>query len=128
MERAPGVTLIHAKDHPVLRDAVAWQLTEVRYALPRRGDARVVLGVSRSGESLQLRFEGVDEFSVTAGFPDPPASGDRVGVRILDVTHLQWEGVTVRVESSCGGLSFWARSVRIAEGLSLAPRRRPRGE
>ena len=125
MERAPGVTLIHAKDHPVLRDAVAWQLTEVRYALPRRGDARVVLGVSRSGESLQLRFEGVDEFSVTAGFPDAPASGDRVGVRILDVTHLQWEGVTVRVESSCGGLSFWARSVRIAEGLS-APRRRAR--
>jgi hypothetical protein len=125
VERAPGVTLIHAKDHPVLRDAVAWQLTEVRYALPRRGDARVVLGVSRSGESLQLRFEGVDEFSVTAGFPDAPASGDRVGVRILDVTHLQWEGVTVRVESSCGGLSFWARSVRIAEGLS-APRRRAR--
>jgi hypothetical protein len=125
VERAPGVTLIHAKDHPVLRDAVAWQLTEVRYALPRRGDARVVLGVSRSGESLQLRFEGVDEFSVTAGFPDAPASGDRVGVRILDVTHLQWEGVTVRVESSCGGLSFWARYVRIAEGLS-APRRRAR--
>jgi len=125
VERAPGVTLIHAQDHPVLRDAVAWQLTEVRYALPRRGDARVVLGVSRSGESLQLRFEGVDEFSVTAGFPDAPASGDRVGVRILDVTHLQWEGVTVRVESSCGGLSFWARSVRIAEGLS-APRRRAR--
>ncbi|MEI8370272.1 MAG: hypothetical protein WCJ31_17720 [Planctomycetia bacterium] len=125
MERAPGVTLIHAKDHPVLRDAVAWQLTEVRYALPRRGDARVVLGVCRADESLQLRFEGVDEFSVTSGFPNAPASGDRVGVRILDVTHLQWNGVTVRVESSCGGLSFWARSVRIAEGLS-APRRRVR--
>ncbi|MCY3014151.1 MAG: hypothetical protein NT171_05535 [Planctomycetota bacterium] len=125
MERASGVTLTHAKDHPVLRDAVAWQLTEVRYALPRRGDARVVLGVCRSGESLQLHFEGVDEFAVMPGFPDAPASGDRVGVRILDVTHLQWEGVTVRVESSCGGLSFWARSVRIAEGLS-APRRRAR--
>ena len=125
MERAPGVTLIHAKDHPVLRDAVAWQLTEVRYALPRRGDARVVVGLHRADESLQLCFEGVDEFSVTAGFPDAPNSGERVRVRILDVTHLQWNGVTVRVESSCGGLSFWARSVRIAEGLS-APRRRVR--
>ena len=125
MERAPGVTLIHAKDHPVLRDAVAWQLTEVRYALPRRGNARVVLGFHRADESLQLCFEGVDEFSVTAGFPDAPNSGERVRVRILDVTHLQWNGVTVRVESSCGGLSFWARSVRIAEGLS-APRRRAR--
>ena len=125
MERASGVTLTHAKDHPVLRDAVAWQLTEVRYALPRRGDARVVLGVCRADESLQLRFEGVDDFAVTSGFPNAPPCGNRVGVRILDVTHLQWNGVTVRVESSCGGLSFWARSVRIAEGLS-APRRRAR--
>ena len=128
MERASSVKLIHAKDHPVLRDAVAWQLTEVRYALPRRGDARVVLGVCRADESLQLRFEGVDDFAVTSGFPDTPASGHRVGVRILDVTHLQWNGVTVRVESTRGGLSFWARSVRIAEGLPLAPRRRLRGE
>jgi hypothetical protein len=118
--------LIHAKDHPVLRDAVAWHVTEVRYALPRRGDARVVLGLHRAEESLLLRFEGVDEFSVMAGFPESPASEDQVRVRILDVTHLQWNGVTVRVESSCGGLSFWARSVRIAEGLSAAPRRRAR--
>ena len=109
----------------MLRDAVDWHLTEVRYALPRRGDARVVLGLRRAEESLQLRFEGVDEFSVTSGFPDAPSSGEQAGVRILDVTHLQWNGVTVRVESSCGGLSFWARSVRIAEGLS-APRRRVR--
>jgi hypothetical protein len=117
--------LIHAKDHPVLRDAVAWNLTEARYALPRCGDARVVLGLHRGEESLQLRFEGVDEFSVVSGFPESRASDLQVMVRILDVTHLQWNGVTVRVESSCGGLSFWARSVRIAEGLS-APRRRAR--
>ena len=110
----------------MLRDAVAWHVTEVRYALPRRGDARVVLGLHRAEESLLLRFEGVDEFSVMAGFPESPASEDQVRVRILDVTHLQWHGVTVRVESSCGGLSFWARSVRIAEGLSAAPRRRAR--
>jgi len=117
--------LIHAKDHPVLRDAIAWHVTEVRYALSRRGNARVVLGLRRGEESLQLRFEGVDEFSVVAGFPESRASDVQVRVRILDVTHLQWEGVTVRVESSCGGLSFWARSVQIAEGLS-APRRRAR--
>ena len=117
--------LIHAKDHPVLRDAVAWHVTEVRYALSRRGNARVVLGLHRADASLQLRFEGVDEFSVVSGFPDAPNCGERVGVRILDVTHLQWEGVTVRVESSCGGLSFWARSVQIAEGLP-APRRKAR--
>lgn len=117
--------LIHAKDHPVLRDAIDWLVKELRYTLPQRGDARVVLGLHRAEESLLLRFEGVDEFSVMSGFPDAPNSGDRVGVRILDVTHLQWNGVTVRVESSCGGLSFWARSVRIAEGLA-APRRRAR--
>jgi hypothetical protein len=118
--------LIHAKDHPVLRDAIAWHVTEVRYALSRRGNARVVLGLRRGEESLHLRFEGVDDFSVVSGFPDAPNCGEPVGVRILDVTHLQWACVTVRVESSCGGLSFWARSVQIAEGLS-APRkaRRP---
>ena len=124
MERTSGVMLIHAKDHPVLRDAIAWHVTEVRYALSRRGNARVVLSLHRAEESLQLRFEGVDEFSVVSGFPDAPNCGERVGVRILDVTHLQWDGVTVRVESSCGGLSFWARSVQIAAGLT--PRRRAR--
>jgi len=118
--------LIHAKDHPVLHDAVDWHLTDVRYALPRRGDARVVLGLHRAKESLQLRFEGADEFSVMSGFPDAPNSGDQIRVRILDVTHLQWNGITIRVESSCGGLSFWARSVRIAEGLPAGPRRRAR--
>lgn len=118
--------LIHAKDHPVLQDAVAWHLTEVRYALPRRGDARVVLGLHRSEESLQLRFEGVDDFSVTSGFPESPASDDQVRVRILDVTHLQWDGVTVRVESSCGGLAFWAGSVRMTEGVPVGQRRRSR--
>lgn len=123
MERASSVMLIHAKDHPVLRDAVAWHVTEVRYALPQRSNARVILGLRRADEALQLRFEDVDEFSVTSGFRDPPTSGDRVGVRILDVTHLQWEGVTVRVESACGGLSFWARSVRIGEGVAATKRR-----
>ena len=126
MERTAGVTLIHAKDHPVLRDAVAWQLTEIRYSMSRRGDARVDLAVCRDGESLHLRFEGVDEFVVTSGFPGATAPADRVGVRILDVTHLQWEGVSVRVESSCGGLSFWAGAVRIGDGVPAGRRRRPR--
>jgi hypothetical protein len=117
--------LIHAKDHPVLRDAIAWHVTEVRYALSRRGNARVVLSLHRAEESLQLRFEGVDEVSVVSGFPESQACDRQVRVRILDVTHLQWACVTVRVESSCGGLSFWARSVQIAAGLS-APRRRAR--
>ncbi len=125
MERTSGVMLIHAKDHPVLRDAIAWHVTEVRYALSRRGNARVVLSLHRAEESLQLRFEGVDEVSVVSGFPESQACDRQVRVRILDVTHLQWACVTVRVESSCGGLSFWARSVQIAAGLS-APRRRAR--
>ena len=116
--------LIHAKDHPVLRDAVAWLVKELRYTIPPRGDARVILSLRRADESLQLRFEGVDEFSVVSGFPESQACDRQVRVRILDVTHLQWACVTVRVESSCGGLSFWARSVQIAEGLT--PRRRAR--
>lgn len=124
MERASSVMLIHAKDHPLLRDAVAWLVKELRYTIPQQGDARVVLALWRGDESLQLRFEGVDEFSVVSGFPESRACDRQVRVRILDVTHLQWDGVTVRVESSCGGLSFWARSVQIAEGLT--PRRRAR--
>ncbi len=123
MERASSVMLIHAKDHPVLRDAVSWHVAEMRYALPQRGEARVVLGLRRADEALQMHFEGVDEFFVTSEFRDPPTSGDRVGVRILDVTHLQWDGVTIRVESACGGLSFWARSVRIGEGVPATKRR-----
>ena len=74
---------------------------------------------------LGTLLECFDEFSVVSGFPESQACDRQVRGRILDVTHLQWACVTVRVESSCGGLSFWARSVQIAAGLS-APRRRAR--
>jgi len=123
VERTPSVILTHAKEHPVLRHATVWRLTEVRYSLTRRRTAIVVLGLRSADEVIRLRFEGVEEFSVESGFRDATVPGDWVGVRILDVSHLQWDGVTVRVDSTCGGLGFWARSVRIAAGVPVSPRR-----
>ena len=126
MERLSSVTLIHAKDHPVLRDSVTWRLSQLRYSLSPRGETRVVLGLCREGEATRLRFDGVDEFFVASDFPGARVSGSPVRVKILDVAHLQWEGVSIRVESECGGLSFWAWSVQITEGMPAASRRRSR--
>ena len=123
MERIPSVMLTHAKEHPVLHDAGAWQPSDVRYTLTSRGAAVVILRLTSAEAAIRLRFEGVTEFAVQSCFRDATAPGGRVGVRILDVSHLQWEGVTVRVETSCGGLSFWAGEVRV-EGVGTPARRR----
>lgn len=104
----PPVTLVHAKDHPVLVDAPAWTVAEmqVHYAGPPQGQARVSLTLVRGRQRRRLEFAAVADFAMTAAFTADPSP-----LRILDVTHLQWSGVAVRVQSACGGLGFWAASV-----------------
>ena len=116
VEPVRAVTLIHAKDHPVLSHASSWSVEGVSF-LSRTpiGEARVDLRLCRDCESVRLWFDGVDDFTVAAGFP---AAG--AGVRILDVSHLQWQGVSIRVESSCGRLGYWARSVHIGDSRDNA--------
>lgn len=123
MERIPSVMLTHAKEHPVLPNAGDWHPSEVRFSLTSRNAAVVMLRLTSAGASIRLRFDGVTEFALQSCFRDATAPDGRVGVRILDVSHLQWEGVTVRVDSSCGGLSFWAGEVRV-DGEGKSSRRR----
>lgn len=125
MERIPSVMLTHAKEHPVLRDAGAWHPSEVRFSLTHRGAAVVMLRLTSSGGSIRLRFDGVTDFALQSCFREATAPDGRIGVRILDVSHLQWEGITVRVDSTCGGLSFWAGEVRV-DGEETSSRRRSR--
>lgn len=97
--------LIHAKDHPVLDPPAPWSVDDVRVSLPDEGDgACVLLLVRRDRTCLRLQFDGVTDLTLLSGRPASP-------VRILDVTHIQWHGVTVRVETASGDLGFWAGSV-----------------
>lgn len=114
----PPVTLVHAKDHPVLADAPAWTVAEVQlhYSGPPRGHGQVVVTIVRQRQRRRLEFPAVADFTMTAAFISDPSP-----LRILDVTHLQWSGIAVRVESQCGGLGFWAASVSSARAPA-APR------
>jgi hypothetical protein len=107
VERVPDVMLIHAKVHPVLGDAPSWKVEGLHLSLSHHESA-VVVRLARGEESIELRFDGVDDFTVAGNFPE---AGSRL--RILDVSHLLWQGVSIRVESVGPGLGFWAGAVTI---------------
>lgn len=112
------VTLVHAKDHPVLADAPSWTVAEVQlhyHGLPL-AHGHVVVTLVRERQRRRLEFPAVADFTMTAAFTADPSP-----LRILDVTHLQWSGIAVRVESRCGGLGFWAASVSSSRAAA-APR------
>lgn len=120
------VTLVHAKDHPVLESPLSWRVMEARLHCPRdmAETIRVELVLAGEGKLRLLRFDGVADFSLTQAVIG-------TSVRVLDVTHLQWRGIDVRVESICGSLGFWARSVteeRVAEKRSPIPPERNRAK
>lgn len=107
------VSLVHAKDHPVLPESASWRLHWLRLDLETsHGDTgtRVEMVLRREDRSLRMRCDGVADFAMRCDVVD-------VALRILDVTHLQWSGIAVRVESVCGALGFWAASV-VAEGTA----------
>lgn len=128
MQRAPDVTLIHAKVHPVLGDSPAWTVEGLHLKLVQGGAGGVgvvVVSLRRDADTIELCFDGVVDFAVAGNFPE---AGSRL--RILDVTHLLWQGVSIRVESVGPGLGFWARSVTIPDVAgrrhrATKPRSRP---
>lgn len=111
-EHSSSVRLTHARTHPVLDAAAPWSVEDVALSTADdTGRLRVTLLVSREDERHRLRFEGVTDLALRSGRPALP-------VRILDVTHLQWRGVAVRVETECGDLGFWAGGVVMLDGDS----------
>jgi len=100
---------VHAKDHPVLGDAPAWTVSEVQfhYSGPPQGHGHVVITLVRDQKRRRIEFPSVADFTMTTAFTADPSP-----LRILDVTHLQWSGVSVRVESQCGGFGFWAAAAK----------------
>lgn len=93
----------------MLSSPLEWRVAEVRLQCSRDTDdtIRVEIEVVRERERRTFRFDGVVDLSIAQA-----VSGS--SVRILDVTHLKWRGIDVRVESVCGSLGFWAEAVTIA--------------
>jgi len=122
VEPPKPVTLVHSKEHPVLSDAVSWGVESVRIEVARKSPAagRAWLVLRRGRETIRLRFDGVTDLAMRPGFLDTT-----VAVRILDVSHLLWQHVTVRVESACGTLGFWAAAAAVEKGLAAEARPAP---
>lgn len=99
-----NLSLVHAKDHPILAGAAAWSVCDIGLHCTEAGGVAVVLALSTAAQRRILRFDGVTDFVLAGGLSSS-------AVRIVDVTHLQWQGVNLRVESSCGSLAFWAATV-----------------
>lgn len=111
-EDVGSVRLLHARTHPVLDATAPWSVQGVQLSTAGgQGRVRVTLLVTREGVRQRLRFDGVTDLTLRSGRPALP-------VRILDVTHLQWRGVAVRVETECGELGFWAGSVVALDGTA----------
>jgi hypothetical protein len=98
-----------APDHPILQEPWSYTVTGVSVVYP--GEPRedsLSLSLSRDGVKVELHFTGITGLEIDDGFPY-----SCMGLEILDISHLHWDGIRVRVEGyePAPGIRFWARSV-----------------
>lgn len=102
--------LADAPDHAVLAEPWAYTVEGLRVSFGHSDQAHSSLDLflSRDGAQVCLRFSGVSDLEIDAGFPY-----SYMGIEILNVSHLQWERINVRVEGfePAPGIRFWASSV-----------------
>ena len=98
------------RDHPVLPEAWRHQIVGLRLELKPRDGAEPFLDLTLElgGARRTLRFFSPQSLEIEEG---GPVSG---GLRVLDVSGRQLDGLRVRVddsEATPGSLRFWARDV-----------------
>lgn len=107
-----AANLADATDHPVLAEPYTYDITGLSYTVGDAPYGSLELTLEKGGTKVTLRFEGVHELEIDAGFPH-----SYMGLEVLDVTFLGWEHAKVRVQSfeDAPSIRFWAREVsRIA--------------
>jgi hypothetical protein len=102
--------LADAPDHAVLAEPWTYAVEGLRVSFGHNDQSHNSLDMllSRNDAQVCLRFSGVSDLEIDAGFPY-----SYMGLEILDVSHLQWERIKVRVEGfePAPGIRFWASSV-----------------
>lgn len=102
--------LANAPDHAVLTEPWTYTVEGLRVSFSHsthHPDSLDLL-LTRNDSRVCLRFSGVSNLEIDAGFPY-----SYMGLEILDVSHLHWERIKVRVEGfePSPGIRFWASSV-----------------
>jgi hypothetical protein len=97
-------------EHPILPDAWRWELIEFTYRrdLADWRESHIEMVFRQNGVERRLRFLSPQDLELSQGLPTS------TGMRILDVSGRQLDGLRVRVasfEQSYGTPTFWAASV-----------------
>lgn len=108
MSSLSAANLADATDHPVLAEPYTYDITGLSYTARGAPYGSLELTLEKGGAKVALRFDGVHELEIDAGFPH-----SYMGLEILDVTFLGWEHAKVRVQSfeDAPSIRFWAREV-----------------
>ncbi len=108
-----SANLAGSPDHDVLSAPYKYDIIAFNYVAGEPCFGTLDLTLQQDGTHIVLRFIGVHELELDAGFPH-----SYMGLEILDVSHLGWEHARVRVqgfEEDAPGIRFWACSVRRVE-------------
>jgi hypothetical protein len=109
--------LADAPDHAVLAEPWTYAVEGLRVSFGHDDHLHNSLDLllSRGGSRVCLQFAGVSRLEIDAGFPY-----SYMGLEIVDVSHLHWERINVRVQGyePAPGIRFWASSVVKSENIS----------
>ena len=108
MSALSSANLSGCPNHPVLGAPDTYDVVSLSYSSGVAPFGTLKLGLEKDGAIVMLRFEGVHELDIDAGFPH-----SFIGLEILDVTQLGWEHARLRVQSyeDAPSVRFWAKEV-----------------
>lgn len=108
-----NANLADAPDHAVLPEPYRYSIVAFSYEASEPPYGTLHLTLEKDDSRVVLRFAGVHELQIDAGFPFT-----YMGLEILDITYLGWEFARVRVDGyeDAPGIRFWARSVERVSG------------
>jgi hypothetical protein len=112
MPSLPTDNLSEAIDHEVLSRSYEYDVIGFGYKTQDAPYGSLELKLKKNATEVLLRFDGVHELELDAGFPH-----SCMGLAILDVSYLRWEHAKVRVQSfeEAPCIRFWAREVSRVE-------------
>ncbi len=104
-----SANLADAPDHEVLENPSTYDIVGYSYAIEEAPYGTLDITLEKNSSRCTLRFTGVCELEIDAGFPH-----SYMGLEILNVKYLGWDNIHVRVEgyeSEAPGFRFWANTV-----------------
>ena len=112
MSALSNANLADAPDHEILDNPATYDIVGYKYVIGETPYGTLELNLKKNESQCTLIFIDVCELEIDAGFPH-----SFIGLEILNVKHLGWERINVRVEcyeDQAPGIRFWARGVSLA--------------